>query len=68
MNITAILDGGIGESHLNTVTTAFELGTVTPALLKRYERYVGKVIETVAKESCSSSIEMEKKLTVQNEK
>jgi hypothetical protein len=53
---------------MNAITTAFDIGTLTPALLKRHERYVGKVIETVAKESCSESIELEKKLTVENEK
>lgn len=50
------------------VMSALGIGTVTPSLLKRHERYVGKVIEAVAKDSCSDSIELEKKLTAESEK
>ena len=60
--ITRIIDGGIGETHLNTVLTSLDIPILTPTILKRNERIVGKAIETVPKKSCSTSIELEKTL------
>uniref|UniRef100_A0ABD2WA33 Mutator-like transposase domain-containing protein n=1 Tax=Trichogramma kaykai TaxID=54128 RepID=A0ABD2WA33_9HYME len=56
------LDAGIGESQLNSLLTSMNIETVSSALLKRYERKIGKCIEEVAIESCSQSLEEEKTL------
>lgn len=51
-----MLDGGFGESHLNTLLTSLNIPAVSSSLLKRHERIVGPAIEAVAKESCIEGI------------
>ncbi|XP_077272808.1 uncharacterized protein LOC143903226 [Temnothorax americanus] len=62
-----LIDGGIGESHINTVLSSIDVPIVSALTLKKYERKVGVVIEEVAKESCIEAIRLEKKLTLKNE-
>ena len=60
LKIAAMIDAGIGEAQLNTVLSALNIPPLTATILKRYERIVGRVIETVAKNSCHESIKLEK--------
>lgn len=66
-HFTAILDGGIGETQLNTILTALNVPTVNRNLIKRYERLVGPAIENVAKKICLEALKVERKLTIENE-
>ncbi|KAH0546691.1 hypothetical protein KQX54_013714 [Cotesia glomerata] len=62
-----ILDGGIGETQLNTILSALNLPTVNHNLIKRYERLVGPAVEVVAKENCHEALKVERELTILNE-
>jgi len=61
-----MIDGGLGETQVNTLLSSLNMPAVPSTTLKRYERKVGNAIESVAKESCCESIVVEKMLT-QNE-
>ena len=56
-------DSGMGERGVNTFLSAFNIPTVGSTSLKRYETEVGPAILHLAEQSCSDSIELEKKLT-----
>jgi len=62
-----MIDGGLGETQVNTLLSSLNIPAISSTTLKRYERKVGNTIESVAKESCQESIVVEKMLT-QNEK
>ncbi|KAK0159463.1 hypothetical protein PV327_011116, partial [Microctonus hyperodae] len=63
----AILDGGIGETQLNTILSALNVPTINHNSIKRYERLVGPAIETVVKDSCHEALKVERELTILNE-
>ena len=57
-----MIDAGIGETHLNLLLSALNIPPMSQTSMKRFERIVGKAIESVAQSSCMEAIEMEKKL------
>ncbi|XP_066596255.1 uncharacterized protein [Prorops nasuta] len=59
-----MIDGGLGETHLNSLLSAMNIPAVSDTTVKKYERLVGPAIEKVAVESCVESIRIEKALTL----
>lgn len=59
-----MIDAGFGETQMNVWLSSMNMGTMTSALFKRYQRMVGEQVEELAMESCSDAIEEEKALTV----
>lgn len=59
-----MIDGGVGVSQLNVILSALDIPSLSTSTLKRYEKVVGSVIETVARNSCRQAIKVEKSLTI----
>lgn len=62
-SVLALFDAGIGEAQMNIILSAINVPTLKAAMLKRYERVVGPVIEAVARESCQENVRQEIALT-----
>uniref|UniRef100_A0ABD2WE49 Mutator-like transposase domain-containing protein n=1 Tax=Trichogramma kaykai TaxID=54128 RepID=A0ABD2WE49_9HYME len=61
-----MIDIGIGETQFNSLLSAMNISSVSSNLIKRHERIVGPAIEAAAVESCSKYLEVEKRLTEEN--
>lgn len=58
-----MIDGGMGETQVNTLLSSLNIPAIPSSTLKRYERKVGVAIESVLMESCHEGILAEKILT-----
>ncbi|XP_077280108.1 uncharacterized protein LOC143907299 [Temnothorax americanus] len=58
----AMIDAGIGYTHMNTILSILNIPIISNTLLKRNERYVGKSMEHLACKSCREALRLEKDL------
>ena len=62
---SSTLHDGIGGTHMNNVLSALDIPPISKATLKKAERKVGSVVESLAKESCGRQLQKECELTQQ---
>jgi len=61
-----MLHAGIGPTHVNALLSSINIPVIGDSTLKAREREIGPAIEEVAKSSCITSMEEEKKRWNQN--
>ncbi|XP_034934688.1 uncharacterized protein [Chelonus insularis] len=60
----AMLDAGIGVTHLNGILSAANVPSINPVTVSQHEKIVGPVINTLAEETYIQAIRKEKELTI----
>lgn len=63
---TGCLHAGIGNQGLNKILASAGIPTLHYHTHKEYERKVGPMVETIAKERCDKATKIERQLTIEN--
>lgn len=66
--ITATLNTGTGNTHLNKILSSFEIPIYNPNSYKTHEKEVGIGAEQMARDACTEDTPLERELTIKNVK
>lgn len=59
-----MINGGFGETHINSILAALNIPSITQKALKKREREVGHQLNSMLEESCKK--QLNKELCIEN--
>lgn len=62
--IAGMVNGGFGETHINSILAALNIPSITQKALKKREREVGHQLNSMAEESCKKQLNKELEMYV----